>query len=676
MKQSEFIADPIASPVAAPVSPHPTPVAQPRTPQPLGRRAWGWTLARVVLVALLAFAIYKVARMGLYGAVVYQASRVILAQVEDGALRAAELDIVAQELGQVNGAVQGIERELVIFTAPLRAAEALPAIGPTLAALPDLLQAGGEMAGLAHALLRMAVAQLETQPELAKEPVAKDAAVQSNEPPAIARLELLVTSLAQQPEGVAALQRRLGAAQAALTAIPVAKLLPFLVAPVTQGQAGMELLQAGLELAPVLPVLLGFDQPRTYLLLVQNNQELRATGGFISAVVEITVERGRPTQLEFHDSYAISRDDVNHPWAPEPLRQYMGIELIFLRDANWSPDFPTSAQLARSLYAQDVGVQVDGVISIDLRAVELLIGALGALEVAGADEPITGANIVAQMQQFWDKPIGSEDTITTAGDEWLLQRKDFMPVLAQAALTRLEQGDFNPLALAGAVKSALDERAIQVWLVNPIAAAPLAARGWDGALRPQATADYLALVDTNMGYNKVDAIVTRAVDYQVSWPDGANAPALATATITYRHPLTDVNVSVCKAESEYGLTYTDMMKRCYFDYVRLYVPEGSQLVRVEGVAAESVSSQRGDSGTHVLAGYFALPPGQEQTVRFTYRLPAYFTPANYRLVVQRQSGAGPLPLTVTMDAPVDASMDARTISALIRNGRWEWRPVP
>lgn len=424
-------------------------------------------------------------------------------------------------------------------------------------------------------------------------------------------------------------------------------------------------------MAPSLPALLGFDEPQTYLLLVQNNQELRATGGFISAVGSVTMRRARPENLALGDSYSISRDDVDHPLAPRPMQEYMGIELIFLRDVNWSPDFPTTAKLAQSLYAQDAGTLVDGVIALDLYAVEHLVGALGTLQVPGSDDQITAQNLIAQLQSFWDKPIGTDDTIDSAGHDWLRQRKDFMPILAKAALERIESGDVEPLALAEGLYATLDSRGLQVWFDNAEAADHLAGLGWDGGLRPKDAADFVALVDTNMGYNKVDAVLERALDYTVSWPDGPDAPAQATLRATYRHPL-DVVDPVCEADSFYGDSYTDMIERCYFDYVRLYVPAGSELLDLDGVQAGSATSQAGERGTQVFAGYFVLKPGDSHTVTFTYRLPPHITPDTYTLGVQRQAGSGDLPVTLTLQLDGEP---AATNTTRMTAGYLHWSPM-
>lgn len=418
----------------------------------------------------------------------------------------------------------------------------------------------------------------------------------------------------------------------------------------------VQLYTAGVQMAPLLPKLLGFTEPQTYLLLLQNNHELRATGGFITAVGRVTLDKGRVAELVLEDSYAVARHDVDHPFAPEPVKRFMNIEILFLRDINWSPDFPTTARLASSLYAQDAGVQVDGVISIDLRAVELLVGALAPLEIPGAETALTGENILEEMINFWNRPLTSEidDDVETdsllAREGWLYQRKDFIPMIAESAIARLQSGDFNPLSLINGVTAALNERSVQVWLVDPTAAALMAEMNWDGGLRPTKGADFVALVDTNMGYNKADAVLERALAHTVTWPDGPDAPALATTTVTYRHPINVVDES-CSPWTEYGGidSYKGMIGRCYFGYVRLYVPGGSKLISLDGVEVDSIVTQAGERGTQIFAGYLSVKPGEEHTVTFTYALPPQITIDNYQLVVQRQSGAGPLPLSITVD---------------------------
>ncbi len=148
-------------------------------------------------------------------------------------------------------------------------------------------------------------------------------------------------------------------------------LLTGLADPVADLQTLVRWLAAGLRLSDDLPILLGLDQTRTYLVLVQNNHELRGTGGFITSVGELSLFEGKVVDFSFVDSYAIDTQFGQYPRAPLPMQRYMNIEMLLLRDANWSPDLPTTAQIARSIYAQETGRAVDGVITVDLRAVEL-----------------------------------------------------------------------------------------------------------------------------------------------------------------------------------------------------------------------------------------------------------------------------------------------------------------
>ncbi len=410
---------------------------------------------------------------------------------------------------------------------------------------------------------------------------------------------------------------------------------------------------------------LGVNGPRTYLVLVQNNHELRATGGFISAVGKVTVENGELRELDFIDSYAFFQETLEYGPAPKPMQQFMNVQLLLLRDANWSPDLPTTAKLVQSLYAQQTGIRVNGVIVVDLHAAALLVDALGPLELPGAPAPITGENFAEQIVQLWERPPGTDLAVNYDAEFyiWWGQRKNFVTGLAQAARQRLENGDVSYIKLLRNVRTALSERAIQIWLEDPLLAKQLSLFGWDGGLYPASGTDFVALVDTNMGFNKADAVMQRELAYSVTWPDGPAAPALATATITYTHPITIPNYT-CTNTPEYGESYNFLIERCYYDYVRFYTPPSAELVQATGLDPDSVVTQRGENRTQYFAGYFVLPVGEQHTVTFQYRLPADLTPVNYQLLLRRQAGSKPLPVTVTVNG--------ETITTTVTSAKLRW----
>lgn len=405
-------------------------------------------------------------------------------------------------------------------------------------------------------------------------------------------------------------------------------------------------LYLGLRLFPNLSTLLGVHGPQHYLLVIQNSDELRATGGFISAISLITLDKSRLGALEFADSYTLFNPKNHYPPPPQPLAQFMGIPYLLFRDANWSPDFPTTARLLQSIYHQETGVAVHGIITIDLRAVELLIDALEPLTLPDVAEALTGENVLAQIKALWSQPTEGQAIDDVGLHSWWRERKQFIPILAAAIMQKLRSNSVDYVRVGVALEQALRARSIQIWLEEKSAAAQIALLGWDGALQVEPGVDYLSVIDTNMGYNKANAAIQPQLHYTVTWPADGSAP-LAAVTIDYQHER-QVADPGCDLTPRYGSNYDDLVNRCFFNYVRLYTPKGSTLLQTTGLQADSVQSRRGEADTQVFAGYFILPPGERTQVRFQYQLPATFTATDYRLIIQRQAGARTLPLTLTI----------------------------
>ncbi|MFN8442901.1 MAG: DUF4012 domain-containing protein [Caldilineaceae bacterium] len=499
----------------------------------------------------------------------------------------------------------------------------LPQIGPTISAAPTLLHVGVQLADIGNQFLVVAEPQLK----------------QSTDSTTLTRLPMLLASASQK---LPQLEEQIADVQAQLATIPEEQLLSSVAQQVKTLQAGIAIFHAALKLNDQLPKILGNEERQRYLVLVQNNYELRASGGFITAIGLLTVHEGKVISFEAKDSYDAPDGDGPFPLAPLPMQRYMHIDSLLLRDVNWSPDLPTTAQLAVDLYGQSTGLRVDGVITLDLRGVELFVEALQPLSVPGNTEPITAQNVVAQSKAMWAMPPTLKDAGQAAKEKWWKQRKDFIPLLATALLNRMQSGGASTTAIATAFYQAMQERALQIWSREPAIENALADLGWDGSVKPPKGEDFLALVDANMGYNKVDAVMERALTYQVQWKDGVGQPAVATVLITYRHQLS-VPGHLCDARPQYGDQYDDMMARCYFDFVRLYAPAGSALIAINGLDPASLINQHGEGGSEVFGGYLVVKPGEEKQVVMQYRLPASIQRQGYRLTIRKQSGVPQLP---------------------------------
>ena len=454
----------------------------------------------------------------------------------------------------------------------------------------------------------------------------------------------LLAGMAEQASALSLLGPRAQATQSAVLALDPSALPPELAVVFASLQPLAHFLEPAMLLSPTLSTLLGYTEPARYLVLVQNNQEARATGGFISSVALATLVDGALDDLVFSDSYAVDNLAVAHPAAPPAMQRYLDAPLIFFRDTNWSPHFPISARTAQAVYARDQGIEVDGVISVDLRTLELALEAMGPIVVSVWDAPISADNAIEAMMALWTDPATTEERIETNIGDWWLERKSFMGVLAEGLLAEMQIEDAADLAApALALHQALSERALQVWIEDDRAAQHLARWGWDGGLRAVAGMDYLSIVDSNVGFNKVNAVVERSAAYDVNWSVDGGQGAQATVTVTYTHPI-EMPGHLCNRRARYGDTYQEMMRRCYFNYVRIYTPRGSELQTTSGLEDGSQESQPGEAGTTVFAGYFVLKPGESHTIQFTYRLPAAIQPETYRLILQRQSGSAPLPI--------------------------------
>jgi hypothetical protein len=430
--------------------------------------------------------------------------------------------------------------------------------------------------------------------------------------------------------------------------------------------------ETAVDAALAAPDLLGADAPRTYLVVAQNNQELRATGGFISGVGELRVEGGRLQSLTFRDSYAVDNFNEPHEVAPLEFRQTLFGDLILFRDANWDPDFPASAQKMIDIYGQDQGVRADGVIALDLTALQLLVAAAGPLQVEGVQGPVTGQNVLAVIEQQWAAGTGD------SGSDWWLRRKDFMGDIASVLLERLStREDVEPVDLGWAVKKALDEKHILVYVEDLAGSDLLRGRNWDGALsRSGAGHDFVLVVDSNVGFNKVDPKVSRSIDYEIDLTD-PEAPR-ARLSVRYQN-LSSRPVGTCVQESRYGDTYADMMDRCYWDYVRAYVPAGSELLSGPDLSLPVGSLlARNDAaslprtihptlavdGWSVWAAFFDLPPMEEVRLVWDYQLPLEVLRRgadgsyHYRLRVQKQAGTVQVPLRLRVSLPPGADLVA------------------
>ena len=450
----------------------------------------------------------------------------------------------------------------------------------------------------------------------------------------------------------------------------------------------LPLAQDGLRAALVLPQMAGIDGPQRYLILAQNQDELRPSGGFISGAGLLQVENGRITSLNFQDANKIDAWDtaegfgggLRKPYdvAPAPIRDFMLLDLFLFRDANFWPDFRASGQKAMDFYAYGRDVPpLDGAIAIDQEFLRLLLSATGPITIAETGETITSDNVVASLQDAWTLEDGVSD------------RKAFLAPFAAAILQTMTNGlgEVDAPALARAMSQALDEKHLQIYARDPQTAVILGANGWDARLQPPLDHDALMVVDTNVGYNKANYFVERSLNYDIQL-DGAGA-GLADLVVTHRHLGPDsgepcwqgtVEEYVAKAD------YAALTDKCYWNYLRVYAPAGSELISgpehvIPGETwyggyewAPPPETTAELPGFTTFASWMLLPRGSEITSEFQYKLPATITRGTaagraYTLQLYKQAGIPPHLVQVRITLPSGAAMITAEPQPAARDGR-------
>lgn len=405
--------------------------------------------------------------------------------------------------------------------------------------------------------------------------------------------------------------------------------------------------QTAIEVFANARTILGAERPRTFLLIAQNSDELRATGGFISGVGLIQIEQGKISVIDFQDSFAIDDFAQRHPEPPEPLRRYMFAGQWVLRDANWSPDFPTTARQLQAIYKIDRRRDVDGVIAINQNILPDLLTAMGAVTVETYNERVDASNVMTKIHEYWALPQGPGQS-----SDWWEHRKDFLGKLMQAILQRMTLGNLDQPKLGRAILNAIQAKNLLLY-VNDVESLSQPGLPLGGAVAP-GSGDWWMLVDSNVGFNKVDGSVTRQVAYDLTIESANSLRTSVTITYTNLSPRIE---SYCVHLPNYQFTYVDLQQGCYWNYVRLLVPAGSELLR--SIGAADVTAQAGDKEYTEFAGYFIVPHGETRVVQFDYRLPSTIqTMPSYHLLLQRQPGAPVIPLRLQIHPPAGWKVNA------------------
>ncbi|MDD5071611.1 MAG: DUF4012 domain-containing protein [Patescibacteria group bacterium] len=396
-------------------------------------------------------------------------------------------------------------------------------------------------------------------------------------------------------------------------------------------QKKTEVLEKGLaglvDLMDKLEVFLGVSENKRYLLVFQNNTEMRASGGFIGSFALVDFAGGKIKNIEApgggsYDTEGGLRELVT---APEPL--HLVNPLWHFWDANWWPDWPTSAKKLMWFYERSDGPTVDGVISFTPTVLEKLLAIIGPVDMT------ENYGVTLTADNFWLETQAIVEAKPVAGEANKPKKiiGDLLDKIVMDLPSKLDKEKL--IKILSLAEESLSEKHILFYFTDEELQKEIEKRGWDGGLR-QAGKDYLSLVNTNIAGGKSDKRIKEKINLVSEvMPNGS---VINTLKIERSH-------EGIKNEPFAGVRNVN--------WLRIYVPSGSELLEAQGFsrpdeiyfedpdedwskdpevyreeATAKIDERSGtkiynESGKTVFANWSMVDPGKTATIYLKYKLP-------------------------------------------------------
>lgn len=384
-------------------------------------------------------------------------------------------------------------------------------------------------------------------------------------------------------------------------------------------------------LIKVLPTLLGEKEDKKYLILFQNDKELRPTGGFITAYAIFKIDKGQISVDTSDDIYSLDAS-IPKPPAPRIIADYLPKVYTFnLRDSNLSPDYVESMKTFKSMYDQSPQAQnIDGIIAIDTYVLTSTIKILDDQVQAGGltfttkpDDRCGGCpQVIYQLEDNISRPVNYIKT----------DRKGLLGQLLQAIMSKALSSSpklyWGPLFQAAIAET--NQKHVLFSLNDKDAQSGIESLKAAGRIQDFTDkGDYLHINDTNFGGAKSNLFITQTVEnnYKV---DG-DGSIIKTLTIKYKNPQPP---SDCNLER--GALCLNAENR---DLVRIYVPKGSELIREDSKGSQVKLTTYDELGKTVIEGFLTIRPLGSATYTVSYRLPFKVSRGSpLPVLIQKQPG--------------------------------------
>lgn len=380
--------------------------------------------------------------------------------------------------------------------------------------------------------------------------------------------------------------------------------------------------------------LLGDPLPHRYLILLQNQDEIRATGGFIGSYIVADVDSGLLKKLEFKDVY--SSDGQLDTRLPPPPGLDKITDHYAMRDANYSPDFPTSAEKIKWFLEHSRGPSVDTVIALDQKVIEDLLAVTGSIPLGYAGLHVDASNFSTTLSYLIESKL-----VSARQPKQILA--EFIPRFIDSLLNKKHYE-----ALVRTLQEAILTRHLQAYSPDSEIEQLFTALHLDGRfIPPQKDADFLSLVSTSMGGNKSDRYIKSNIQHQSSI--GLKGDLMDQLTLAREHTWSNADrqkiEAIWKKLGSGALNYDTLLdllgRGVNRNFMRLYVPKGSTFIEAHGIDLKTLRISEDLNHTVFAFEQFPLAAGQKDEATLRYQLPFQMDVKKggpYRFIIQKQAG--------------------------------------
>ncbi len=424
-----------------------------------------------------------------------------------------------------------------------------------------------------------------------------------------------------------------------------------------------ELMQARTLLEQVKKVfnhvdsVIGGSEEKKYLILFQNNMELRPGGGFIGSYALVTFANYTLKEFKVEDVYEADGQLKAHIEPPLAIKTYLNQPHWFLRDSNFSPDFEKNFKNAEFFLYKELGVTgLDGAAAISTTAISYFIEAFGKIYLPDYNETITSENFYIKTQ------INSQENFFPGSK----QKKNFLSSLVDTLLFRLESVSFKDLGLS--VKRALDEKQIVLYfkdekiqkdidllgfggrIVTPFCAQESESQSMDS--QPCIT-DTIFPVDANLGVNKANFFIKKMISIKTTIDKNGSIEKLFTEAFQ---------------NDSAGTVFPG---GTYKNYFQLYIPKNTTIKEVtfDGKPI-SLFEETIEDPFKIIGLYIEVMPKTTSELKVRYSLDETITKSKvlYQLVIQKQIGDTNSDVVLQFYYPANISAKPQNFSTLANEG--------